>query len=227
LVSLCDHLETVLAKRKKTPHPTPTFLVGCFLTSSPQASFHRDLVETDILDCRPDNGEATGLCREHINLIGALAHIAKETFNGFDVINFSVLGKVLEKMRRELENESSEEDNILFLIEFARDSYHDALQLFGSNLLQDAYLLYLDVDLESCIERNHRRSDHFVSDEIMRTYYRNDDWSRVLYNPQHNYDKCVIRNSGTFQDLKQEVEEWVNIHLTREVVIPDGYVRVG
>ena len=80
LVSLCDHLETVLAKRKKTPHPTPTFLVGCFLTSSLQASFHRDLVETDILDCRPDNGEATGLCREHINLIGALAHIALRDF---------------------------------------------------------------------------------------------------------------------------------------------------
>ncbi len=142
-----------------------------------------------------------------------------EECKGFDVINFSVLSKVLEKMRREIEeveSESSGEDNILFLIEFARDSYHDALQLFDSNFLQDAHLLYLDVDLESCIERNHRRSDHFISDEIMRTYYRNDDWSRVMYNLQHNWDKYVIRNSGTLQDLKQEVEEWVDGHLKCE-----------
>jgi dephospho-CoA kinase len=153
-----------------------------------------------------------------------------EERNGFDVIGFSVLVKVLEKMREEVEeveSESSEEDNILCLIEFARDSYNDALQLFGSNLLQDTHLIYLDVDLESCIERNHRRSDHFVSDEILRTYYRNDDWSRVMYNLQHNWDKCVIRNSGTLQDLKQEVKEWVDIHLGHEVVIPDGYVTVG
>jgi len=156
--------------------------------------------------------------------------IGPEECNGFNVIGFSVLVKVLEKMREEVEeveSESSEEDNILCLIEFARDSYHDALQLFGSNLLQDAHLIYLDVELESCIERNHRRSDHFVSDQIMRTYYRNDDWSRVMYNLQHNCDKCVIRNSGTLQDLKQEVEEWVDIHLGHKEVIPDRYVTVG
>jgi len=157
--------------------------------------------------------------------------------NGFDVIDFSVLDTVIKMMAEEVEawegeNESEEEnksgkEDKLCLIEFARDSYHDALQLVGSNLLQDAHLLYLDVDLESCIGRNHRRSDHFISDEIMRTYYRNDDWSRVMYNLQHNFDKSVICNTGTFQDLEQEVEEWVDIHLTREVVIPDGYVTVG
>ncbi len=159
-----------------------------------------------------EKAECTPLERRNFRLTGP------DECNGFDVINFSVLGKVLEKIKREVEeveSESSEEDNILFLIEFARDSYHDALHLFGSKLLQDAYLLYLDVDLESCIEHNHRRSDHFISDEIMRTYYREDDWSRVMYNLQYNWDKCVIRNSGTLQDLKQEVEKWVDGHLKR------------
>jgi gluconate kinase len=171
-----------------------------------------------------EKAECTPLERRNFRLTGP------EECNGFDVINFSVLDKVLEKMGREVEeveNESSEEDKILFLIEFARNSYHDALQLFGSNLLQDAHLLYLGVDLESCIERNHRRSDHFVSDEIMTTYYREDDWSRVMYNLQHNWDKYVLRNSDTLQDLSQEVERWVDIHLKREVVIPYGYVTVG
>jgi hypothetical protein len=35
-------------------------------------------VQTDVLDGRPDNGQATGLGGEHINLIGALPHIAEE-----------------------------------------------------------------------------------------------------------------------------------------------------
>jgi gluconate kinase len=157
-----------------------------------------------------EKAECTSLERRNFRLTGP------EECNGFDVIDFSVLGKVLEKMRvevEEVEKQSSKEDNILFLIEFARNSYDDALQLFGPNLLQDAHLLYLDVDLESCIGRNHRRSDHFVSDEIMTTYYREDDWSRVMYNLQHNWDKYVIRNSDTFQYLEQEVKKWVDIHL--------------
>jgi hypothetical protein len=171
-----------------------------------------------------EKAECTPLERRNFRLTGP------DECNGFDVINFSVLGKVLEKMRREVEeveSESSEEDNILFLIEFARDNYQDALQLFGYNLLQDAYLLYLDVDLGSCIERNHHRTDHFISDEIMGTYYREDDWSRVMYTFQQYWDLCVIRNSDTFQYLEQEVKKWVDIHLLREVVTPDGYVKVG
>ena len=151
--------------------------------------------------------------------------------NGFDVKDFSVLDTVLRMMAKEVaawegENESGKEDK-LCLIEFARANYGDALQLFGNVLLKDAHLLYLNVDIECCIKRNHRRSDHFISDEIMRTYYRNDDWSRVMYNLQHNWDKYVIRNSGTLQDLKQEVVEWVDGHLKREVVSLDGYARVG
>lgn len=157
--------------------------------------------------------------------------------NGFDVKDFSVLDIVLKTMAKEVaawEGESgSEEENKsgkvdkLCLIEFARANYFDALQLFGNELLKDAHLLYLNVSTECCIERNHQRTDHFVSDEIMRTYYREDDWSRVMYNLQHNWDKCVLRNSGTLQDLKEEVKEWVDGHLRREVVSLNGYVRVG
>jgi hypothetical protein len=57
------------------------------------ASFHRDLVQTDILDGRPDNGEATRLGREHVNLIGALSHIAKETFDRVGGLNVPVHGR--------------------------------------------------------------------------------------------------------------------------------------
>jgi len=44
-------------------------------------------VQADILDGGPDNGQATGLCREHINLISALPHMAKEAFNSIRGLN--------------------------------------------------------------------------------------------------------------------------------------------
>jgi hypothetical protein len=43
------------------------------------ASLHRDFVQADILDGGPDDGEATGLRREHVDLIRPLPHIAEET----------------------------------------------------------------------------------------------------------------------------------------------------
>ncbi len=53
---------------------------------------------TEILCKRisPDGGsddrQTTGLCGEHINLIGALAHIAEQTLNGIGGLNVSVHG---------------------------------------------------------------------------------------------------------------------------------------
>jgi hypothetical protein len=48
---------------------------------------HRDFVQTDIPDGGPDNREATGLRREHINLIGALPDIAEETLDRIGRLN--------------------------------------------------------------------------------------------------------------------------------------------
>ena len=39
-------------------------------------------MQADILDRGPDNRQATGLGREHINLVSALAHIAEQALNG-------------------------------------------------------------------------------------------------------------------------------------------------
>ena len=40
-------------------------------------------------DC-PDDGQTTGFCGEGINLIGSLANIAKEAFNGVGTPNITV-----------------------------------------------------------------------------------------------------------------------------------------
>ena len=49
-------------------------------------------MQADVLDRRPDKGEATGFCGEHLTLIGALPHMAKETFNGIGALNVWVHG---------------------------------------------------------------------------------------------------------------------------------------
>jgi hypothetical protein len=47
-------------------------------------------VQTDILDRGPDDHQAAGLGREHVNLVAALSHIAKETFDGVRRLNVTM-----------------------------------------------------------------------------------------------------------------------------------------
>jgi hypothetical protein len=47
-------------------------------------------VQADILHGRPDDGHATGLRGEHVDLISALAHITEETLNRIGGLNVSM-----------------------------------------------------------------------------------------------------------------------------------------
>ena len=71
------------------------------MTSSDHGSHasHRNFMQADVLDRGPDNGEATVLGREDVDLVGALAHIAEETFDGISGLNVPMHGG------RELVNE--------------------------------------------------------------------------------------------------------------------------
>ena len=44
-------------------------------------------MQADVLDGRPDNRQATGLRREHVDLISPLPHEASETCNGVGPLN--------------------------------------------------------------------------------------------------------------------------------------------
>src|SRR5258708_6776400 len=77
---------------KNTPPPEPALKADCLLTSTyePSVVSHREFVQTDILHRGPDDREATGLRCEHVDLIGALPHIAKEALNGIGRLNVPV-----------------------------------------------------------------------------------------------------------------------------------------
>ncbi len=83
-----------------------------------RASLQRDFVQTDILDGGPDNGETTGLRCEHINLIGALPHIAEQAFDGVGGLNMSVQG-----LRKLVKREE-----VLFIFRQAAQRYPEAVR---------------------------------------------------------------------------------------------------
>ena len=78
-------------------------------------------MQADILDGGPNDGQATGLRREHVDLISPLAHIAEKTFNGVGRLNVPVHGS----------REGIKRERLLFLLSQASDRLWIALAVFG------------------------------------------------------------------------------------------------
>lgn len=150
-----------------------------------------------------------------------------EACHGFDVCanKFGVLDAVLEEMGKEVQSEvlCHTEDNKLILIEFARKDYSRALHTFSEDVLPNAYLLYIKLGLEVCIKRVQKRTDeekerseydHFVSEEIMRGYYGEDDWSSEEFSQYLDYLQrdgvkvatLELENDGDKRELEDKVE---------------------
>lgn len=151
-----------------------------------------------------------------------------EYLNGFDVVDFSVLDTVLNKMEirtKELDT-APEMVNRLFLLEFARADYHHAFQQFSDAFLQSAYFLYLKADMDQCISRIYQRvanpitlNDHFVSNEIMKDYYCQDDWPFVSCKLiQNNNGQYIheINNSGSTNALIKLIKSFASIILKKD-----------
>ena len=78
-------------------------------------------MQADVLHRRPDNAETTGLGREGINLIGALPHIAEETFDRIGRLNVS-----MHRLR-----ECKKGEGVLFVFSQASDCLRIALIVLG------------------------------------------------------------------------------------------------
>ena len=82
---------------------------------------NRDFVQADVLDRGPNNRQATGLRRENIDLIGALAHITEETFNSIGRLNVSAHG-----LRKGIKGQQ-----VLFILNQASYPFWIALAILG------------------------------------------------------------------------------------------------
>ncbi|HLJ35749.1 MAG TPA: hypothetical protein VKU38_18985, partial [Ktedonobacteraceae bacterium] len=162
----------------------------------------------------------------HINdyeILLRMAHADKEGkyfrpakyANGFDVCKFEILDVALTRLGEEASKYIRKVE--LIIIEFARDDYRKALKQFNPQFIQDAYFLYIDTDIDTCISRIYERAahpktpdDHFVSDTIVREYYGKDNRPYMVKNFRHEYHVpaerlWIIDNMRQLEDFQREV----------------------
>ena len=107
------------------------------------------------------------------------------------------------------------------MIEFSRDDYSHALQQFDLSLVQDAYFLFIEAQEDLCRERLRERvkhpksrDDHFVSDDILDTYYKPAFKLNILdISDQHGIEAQrirVIANNGSLTDFVREIQRFVD-----------------
>jgi adenylate kinase family enzyme len=148
---------------------------------------------------------------------------------GFDVRagKFKVLDTALKQMANKIwiEEQNHSDESMLLLIEFARKEYVHALDIFGYEILNGAYLLYVKLGLDDCIERVQKRAnihrlrseyDHYVSEDIMTGYYSRDDWCDDQFSKYLNHLRSIdvtdeeLDNSGNVQELESKVGKIFN-----------------
>lgn len=104
-------------------------------------------------------------------------------YDGFDVLNFDVFDEALQKLYYNIMKYMKKiDDNAeLLIIEFSRDDYCEALSLFPTLRLNDAYFLFINSEISACKTRIKARADHprtlddrYVSDYIFEAYYKRD-----------------------------------------------------
>ena len=147
----------------------------------------------------------------------------KETdYGGFKVIDFTVLDEALEYVGQQAMDHYASELYDLVIVEFARTNYSDALQKFDREFLHDAYFLFIETDVETCIRRINERvahpeypDDNFISDDVIDEYYKDDSRSYIEidllteYNLKHRQVR-IIDNMGTIADFKVLLTEFID-----------------
>ncbi len=103
-------------------------------------------------------------------------------YDGFNVHDFSACDDALKELVRQLqEKERTSKTNAVNIIEFARDDYCEALELFTSASLMEAFFFFIDAEIRTCKQRIKARvanpqtpDDHYVSEYIFEAYYNRD-----------------------------------------------------
>ena len=148
---------------------------------------------------------------------------AIEGYEGFDVIDFTVLERALKTLETKVLEHKDTYDVIV--LEFARDDYLAALKQFSNGFLKDAHFLFIDTDIETCIQRIHRRvacsatpDDYFVSEKILKCYYGKQYFPPDLVGQMGIEVKHMwsIHNKGSKQEFDQEVSRFVGALLKQK-----------
>lgn len=138
---------------------------------------------------------------------------------GFDVLDFSVLDTALHALEHEAQSYTSHPHTLL-LLEFARKDYTQALQQFHPTFLRNASFLFFEADLDTCVNRVYERAyhptnpdDHFISEEMLRSYYQEDNKAYLMYKMLSGYgvsenNICIIHNNSTRRSFYEQVRRF-------------------
>lgn len=150
---------------------------------------------------------------------------------GFEILDFSVFDEVSEEVERQVQEYlSSANTGDLIIIEFARHDYSKALRSFSAEFLQNAYFLFIETDVETCIHRIHKRvahhrteDDNFVPDDVLRNYYSKDNRQYISsrFTSEYGINKLVeiIDNVGSQYEFAENVYRFVERIFEQEAAL--------
>jgi len=145
---------------------------------------------------------------------------AKE-LDGFDVLDFTVLDEVLTIIEKSARASTYKKKEELVIIEFARQDYNEALHLFSDSFFKDAYFLFLDADLPTCVQRVKDRvtfpptpDNHYVSENILRGYYGKQVIPPAIKTKKGkkvDRDRTrIVSNRGDLDELNLKIEDIIH-----------------
>lgn len=149
---------------------------------------------------------------------------------GFIVREPSIYNEALKQLEENVNQFcSSNTGYVMTVIEFARSDYQEALRQFNRDFVLGAYFLFLDANIDVCIERIHERiahpknqDDNFVPETVFTRYQGKDSkqyFSEELkaeYEIFDDYRVKIIDNTRQFEDIMEEVNQFIGFILTRE-----------
>ncbi|MEW6556186.1 MAG: hypothetical protein AB1349_02400 [Elusimicrobiota bacterium] len=170
-------------------------------------------------------------------------HILKD--GGFAVTDWSVVDEALKELCQLVKKERA--DNKIIFIEFARDNYCHAFENFTKDVLNDSLILYIYSTFEECYKRNvarfqksqcsprihsevshasqyevdfaNRHDDHIVPLDLMKTYYKTDDYEEAYIRSEKELMKLVptktvvldstVSGKAGLASLRKQIDEKV------------------
>ena len=168
------------------------------------------------------------ILREMIHQDGFKNNFRFVEFGGLDILDFSVFNESARRLEQQIQSYlSTSNENELIFIELARDDYSQAMNCFSREFLQDAYFLFTEADVETCINRIHyrvahpRKTDgHYVSDYIVKSYYNTNNLPYMSYKFRLEYaiqkQVIVIENTDSPQKFAMMIKYYTKTIFVRE-----------
>jgi adenylate kinase family enzyme len=155
--------------------------------------------------------------------------------NGFYVKKIETYDAALKKLEQKIQNPEIAENEFV-IIEFARSDYLHAFQIFSEAFLQDAYFLFLDVDIEIGMKRvrdrvKHpdptTRDDHFVSKYTFEAYRQRENAKYLCSVKKHLVLKYginprnikIVDNRGPQRNFWNVVFELINTIVSQAPIL--------